>query len=175
MPVGVPTFNGRRAASSVPRRQHSAGRGPTNNLASLYGIHASPPESLQVQPDLFQADAGLFPAGLAAQHQLVGVIVVQQVLVIAKPGYEHVELGGQPLNLAWVMGGQCLASLRFGSIGPYRPLVWGSLCPEDYGLYVLIGNSAGKRRPGAQAPYSAFANGEGMTLDDVAVTLGATA
>jgi hypothetical protein len=43
----------------------------------------SPPESLQVPPDLFQADSGLLPAGLAAQHQLVGVIVVQQVLVIA--------------------------------------------------------------------------------------------
>jgi hypothetical protein len=44
---------------------------------------------------------------------------------------------------------------------------------EDYGLYVLVGDSAGNRRPGAQAPISAFAGGEGMTLDDVEAELAA--
>ncbi len=38
---------------------------------------------------------------------------------------------------------------------------------EDHGLYVLVGDSAGNRRPGAQAPRSAFVRGEGMTLTDV--------
>ena len=35
---------------------------------------------------------------------------------------------------------------------------------EDYGLYVLIHDSRGNRLPGAQAPYGAFARGEGMSL-----------
>lgn len=35
---------------------------------------------------------------------------------------------------------------------------------DDYGLYVLVEDSAGNRRPGAQAPRSAFAKGEGMLL-----------
>jgi hypothetical protein len=39
---------------------------------------------------------------------------------------------------------------------------------DDYGLYVLVGDSSGKRRPGAQAPLSAFAKGEGMSLIDAA-------
>jgi hypothetical protein len=38
---------------------------------------------------------------------------------------------------------------------------------DDYGLYVLVGDSAGNRRRGAQAPISAFARGEGMTLAGV--------
>ena len=38
----------------------------------------------------------------------------------------------------------------------------------DYGLYVLVKDSAGNRRRGAQAPISAFARGEGMTLDGIA-------
>jgi hypothetical protein len=37
----------------------------------------------------------------------------------------------------------------------------------DYGLFSLVRGSAGNRIPGAQAPISAFANGEGMTLDEV--------
>lgn len=42
----------------------------------------------------------------------------------------------------------------------------------DYGLYVLVEDSAGNRTPGAQAPISAFARGEGMTLDQVEERLG---
>lgn len=38
---------------------------------------------------------------------------------------------------------------------------------EEYGLYVLVGDCAGNRRPGAQAPVSAFARGEGASLADV--------
>ena len=37
----------------------------------------------------------------------------------------------------------------------------------DYGLYVLVEDSAGNQRPGAQAAKSAFADGEGMTLLEV--------
>jgi hypothetical protein len=39
---------------------------------------------------------------------------------------------------------------------------------DDYGMYVLVDNSAGNRRPGARAPYSAFERGEGTTLDGIA-------
>ena len=39
---------------------------------------------------------------------------------------------------------------------------------DDYGLYVLVGDSAGNRRPGAAAPYAAFHRGEGMTLASIA-------
>ena len=42
---------------------------------------------------------------------------------------------------------------------------------EDHGLYVLVGDSRGNRIPGAQAPTSAFARGEGMSLADVEATL----
>ncbi|MBV9321122.1 MAG: hypothetical protein JO106_14640 [Mycobacterium sp.] len=35
---------------------------------------------------------------------------------------------------------------------------------DDYGLYVLVDDCKGNRRPGAQAPRSAFAKGEGMPL-----------
>jgi len=38
---------------------------------------------------------------------------------------------------------------------------------DSYGLYVLVGDSSGNRFPGAQAPLSAFARGEGMTLADI--------
>lgn len=43
----------------------------------------------------------------------------------------------------------------------------------DYGLYVLVDDSRGNRvgRRGGQAAISAFANGEGMTLDEVEATL----
>lgn len=41
----------------------------------------------------------------------------------------------------------------------------------DYGLYVLVKDWAGNRRRGAQAPMSAFAKGEGMTLAEVAQEL----
>ena len=44
---------------------------------------------------------------------------------------------------------------------------------DDYGLYVLVGDSRGNRFPGAQAPISAFARGEGMSLADVEATLSA--
>ena len=44
---------------------------------------------------------------------------------------------------------------------------------DDYGLYVLVGDSRGNRFAGAQAPISAFARGEGMTLGDVEATLSA--
>jgi hypothetical protein len=39
----------------------------------------------------------------------------------------------------------------------------------DYGLYVLVGDSAGNKygRRGGQAAVSEFARGEGMTLDEV--------
>jgi hypothetical protein len=40
---------------------------------------------------------------------------------------------------------------------------------QDYGLYVLVGDSKGNRlgRHGGQAAVSAFAKGEGMTLDRI--------
>ncbi len=40
---------------------------------------------------------------------------------------------------------------------------------EDFGLYVLVGDSRGNRvgRYGGQAAVSAFAKGEGMTLDEI--------
>ena len=41
----------------------------------------------------------------------------------------------------------------------------------DYVLYVLVKDSSGNRRRGAQAPISAFARGEGMTLAEVAQEL----
>ena len=42
---------------------------------------------------------------------------------------------------------------------------------EDHGVYVLVGDSRGNRIPGAQAPISAFARGEGMSLAEVEATL----
>ena len=42
---------------------------------------------------------------------------------------------------------------------------------ESYGLYVLVGDCAGNRRPRAQAPISAFQRGEGYTLDGIAIEL----
>lgn len=42
---------------------------------------------------------------------------------------------------------------------------------DDYGLYVLVGDSRGNRLPSAQASRSAFANGEGDTLAGVAEVL----
>ncbi len=42
-----------------------------------------PPDPFQIQPDLVQADSGCVPTRPAAQNQLVGVIVVQQILIIA--------------------------------------------------------------------------------------------
>jgi len=42
---------------------------------------------------------------------------------------------------------------------------------EDYGLYVLVGDSKGNRLPGAQAPISSFMRGEGMTLRDIEAEL----
>lgn len=38
---------------------------------------------------------------------------------------------------------------------------------EEYGLYVLVDDSRGNRLPGAQAPLSAFARGEGRRLADI--------
>jgi hypothetical protein len=75
-------------------------------------------ESLQVTPDLFQADSGLFPTRLAAEEQLVGIDVVKQVLIVAQPGYQHVELGSQPLNLTWAVGGQMPGLSTLWLIGP---------------------------------------------------------
>jgi hypothetical protein len=45
---------------------------------------------------------------------------------------------------------------------------------EDFGLYVLVDDSAGNHygRRGGQAAFSAFLDGEGMTLDEVAEALG---
>lgn len=37
----------------------------------------------------------------------------------------------------------------------------------DYGLYVLVDDTAGNRFPDAQAPISEFAKGWGMTLEEV--------
>lgn len=37
----------------------------------------------------------------------------------------------------------------------------------DYGLYVLVDDTKGNRMPGAQAPISAFAKGDGVTLDEI--------
>ncbi len=42
---------------------------------------------------------------------------------------------------------------------------------SDYALYVLVKDSAGNLRRGAQAPISALARGEGMTLAEVALEL----
>lgn len=44
----------------------------------------------------------------------------------------------------------------------------------DFGLYVLVGDSKGNRvgRYGGQAAVSAFAKGEGLTLDGIAHELG---
>ena len=39
---------------------------------------------------------------------------------------------------------------------------------NDYGLYVLVEDTPENRRIGAQAPLSAFARGEGTTLDGIA-------
>ena len=38
-------------------------------------------------------------------------------------------------------------------------------------LYLVVEDKAGNRRPGAQAPISAFARGEGVTLNEIAVEL----
>ena len=38
---------------------------------------------------------------------------------------------------------------------------------EVYGLYVLVDDCAGNRRPGAQAPYSACLRGDGATLEEI--------
>lgn len=48
---------------------------------------------------------------------------------------------------------------------------------EDFGLYVLVNDSAGNHygRRGGQAAFSAFLDGEGMTLDQVEDELAATA
>ena len=46
---------------------------------------------------------------------------------------------------------------------------------DDYGLYVLVGDSRGNRLLGAQAPLSAFANGEGMSPTDAAAEVSAVA
>ena len=43
---------------------------------------------------------------------------------------------------------------------------------DDYGLYVLVDDSRGNRLSGAQAPYSAFARGDGMTLAGIEAALG---
>ncbi len=37
----------------------------------------------------------------------------------------------------------------------------------DFGLYVLVDDTAGNRTAGAQAPVSAFARGEGVSLDEI--------
>ena len=42
---------------------------------------------------------------------------------------------------------------------------------DDYGLYVLVGDCAGNRRPGAQAPRSELHRGLGGTLADIAQEL----
>ncbi len=44
---------------------------------------------------------------------------------------------------------------------------------EDFGLYVLVGDSKGNRvgRHGGQAAISAFANGEGTDLDGIEAQL----
>jgi hypothetical protein len=43
----------------------------------------------------------------------------------------------------------------------------------DFGLYVLVGDTRGNRvgRYGGQAAISAFANGKGMTLDEIEKSL----
>jgi len=41
----------------------------------------------------------------------------------------------------------------------------------DYGLYVLVDDSAGNQRPGAQAPISAFTGEEGMSLGEAHAVL----
>ena len=46
---------------------------------------------------------------------------------------------------------------------------------DDYGLYVLVGDSRGNRLLGAQAPLSAFAKGDGMSLTDAAAEVSAVA
>ncbi|OCB32814.1 hypothetical protein A5676_04445 [Mycobacterium malmoense] len=42
---------------------------------------------------------------------------------------------------------------------------------ENYGLYVLIGDCAGNRHPGAAAAPNAFLRGEGDTLEHIAEEL----
>jgi hypothetical protein len=42
---------------------------------------------------------------------------------------------------------------------------------DNYGMYVLIGDSAGNRYPGAAAAPNAFWRGEGDTLDGIAQEL----
>jgi hypothetical protein len=42
---------------------------------------------------------------------------------------------------------------------------------ENYGMYVLIGDSAGSRHPGAAAAPNAFSRGEGDTLENIAQEL----
>ena len=46
---------------------------------------------------------------------------------------------------------------------------------DDYGLYVVLGDSRGNRPPGAQAPLSAFANGDGMSPIHAAAKVSAVA
>lgn len=46
----------------------------------------------------------------------------------------------------------------------YASRALATIARRTNGLYVLVGDSAGNRRPGAQAPRSAFVRGEGMTL-----------
>ncbi|PBC35031.1 hypothetical protein CJ179_50180 [Rhodococcus sp. ACS1] len=38
---------------------------------------------------------------------------------------------------------------------------------DDYGMYVLVSDTAGNRRPGAQEPISAFRRGDGQPLDGI--------
>lgn len=42
---------------------------------------------------------------------------------------------------------------------------------DDFGLYVIVDDTRGNRLPGAQAPISALARGEGMTLNDIEAEL----
>jgi hypothetical protein len=42
---------------------------------------------------------------------------------------------------------------------------------DDYGLHVLVDDCRGNRHPGAQAPLSAVARGEGMSVTEAAETL----
>lgn len=45
------------------------------------------------------------------------------------------------------------------------------LSADNYGMYVLIGDSAGNRHPGAAAAPNAFLRGEGDTLENIAQEL----
>lgn len=42
---------------------------------------------------------------------------------------------------------------------------------EDYGMYVLVDDTAGNQRAQSQAVISAFANGEGRTLQQISEEL----